>query len=405
MQEVIELNKKFPLRAVAGGILAMFLAFGIGRFAYTPLLPLMQKQTGLAVDMAGYLASMMYLGYLCGSVVVTKSLAKFGAIKMLRSGLILLVLASAAMASGSTFSYWALVMFGIGFSSAMIFLATLSLILGVFLDYGAGWLTASLYAGIGLAIVIIGLAVPVIGKISGWQGAWYLVALMALCGGLLCQLFLGPYGHTRQQGQASAPAWPLPGAKRAASFLIGAYFLHGFSYTIGGTFMVSMLSEFPGLQGHAHIGWILVGAMVIPSCLVWPIISSRLGEARTVTFLLALLALANIIVVTWQSQTGILVAAAVFGNSFLTIPGLVLSRLGRLAGGAKDQVIGLATILFGIAMVLGPSIGGIIAKQTGSFDRSLIMASIALLIAATVSSLAEPTKTVVKNTTRVRGEV
>ena len=62
-----DLQNRFPYRAVWGGIAAMFLAFGVGRFAYTPLLPLMREQTGLSLDLAGYLASLMYLGYLAGS--------------------------------------------------------------------------------------------------------------------------------------------------------------------------------------------------------------------------------------------------------------------------------------------------------------------------------------------------
>ncbi len=370
----------------------MFLAFGVGRFAYTPLLPLMQKEAGLAVDMAGYLASMMYLGYLSGSIIVTRTLFRTGARRMLSLGLILLVLASAAMMGGDFFIYWAMVMFAIGFSSAMIFLATLSLVLGIFLDYGAGWLTALLYSGIGAGIVLVGLVVPEIAKFSGWQGGWCFVALVSLLAGLGCSLLLRPYGLNKQPEQSTAAAWSEDGAKRAAVFLIGAYFLLGFAYTIGGTFMVSMLSEFNSLQNQAHIGWILVGAMVIPSCIIWPFVASHLGEVKTVTILLTLLALANLIIVAWPSQVGILLAAAVFGSSFLAIPGLVLGRLGKLAGGQKDKVIGLATILFGIAMVLGPSVGGLIAKQTGNFNRSLIMASIALLLAAGISMLAEPAR-------------
>ncbi len=381
-------RKKFPVRAVAGGVMAMFLAFGVGRFAYTPILPLMQDQVGLPVDLAGYLASMMYLGYLTGSVAVTKTLSRVRALTILRCGLIVLVLACGAMTAGDSFGSWALVMFWIGVSSAMIFLATLALLLGVFLDYGAGWLTALLYTGIGSGIVLIGLAVPEIGKISGWRGGWTFVALSALAGGMVCHLLLQPYGRHRPKGPSEEAAWPLPGAKRSAVFLVAAYVLHGFAYTIGGTFMVSMLAKFPGLQGQAHLAWILVGAMVIPSCIFWPIVSSRLGEVRIVTLLLVLLALSNLIVLFWRSPTGVLLAATLFGTSFLTIPGLVLGRLGKLAGSEKVEITGLATILFGIAMVIGPSTGGYIAKLTGSFDCSLALAVVALLLAAVISTRA-----------------
>jgi len=386
------LHKKFPLRAVFGGLMAMFLAFGVGRFAYTPLLPLMRDQAGVAIDQAGYLASMMYLGYLSGSILITRTLARLGAFNILRLGLIILVLASGAMALGQTFSSWALMMFGIGFSSAMIFLATLSLVLGIFLEYGAGWLTAFLYSGIGLAIVLFGLLVPSIGRASGWQNGWWFVAGAATLSGILCYLLLAPFNDRHLNQQVRHKAWPQHGAKRAAVFLIGAYCLHGFAYTIGSTFMISMLSEIPGLQGRAQIGWVLVGAMVIPACCLWPFVAARIGAVKSVTILLSLLALSNLCLLLWQSPLGVLLAAALFGSSFLTVPGLILGQLGLLAGGKRDEVTGLATILFGISMVLGPSTGGYITKLTGSFDISLAMASLALVCAAAISLQAFPVK-------------
>ncbi len=380
---------KFPFRTVSGGVVAMFLAFGVGRFAYTPLLPLMQEQAGLGLDMAGYLASMMYLGYLTGSIIVTKTLPRFGAIRILRFGLILLALGTWSMSAGDLFLYWAVVMFGVGVSSAAIFLAALSLVLGVFLEYGAVWLIAFLYSGIGAAIVLIGFSVPKIGLAIGWQGAWTFVALTAVMGGSLCLMLLSPCRRRYEKVSSDETAWAATAAKSAAFYLITAYFLHGFAYTIGGTFMVAMLANFSGIQGHAQMGWILVGAMVIPSCVIWPLIASRAGEIKTTAFLLALLAVSNIIVVCWQTPVGVLIAAGVFGSSFLVIPGLVLGSLGRLAGSRKDEVSGFATIMFGIAMVLGPSVGGLIAKLTGSFDWSLIMACVALFLASGIALMAE----------------
>lgn len=382
-------EKVFPLRAVSGGILAMFLAFGVGRFAYTPLLPLMQEQAGLALDQAGYLASMMYLGYLAGSFGVTKTLARCGAMQTLAFGLLLLVAGTWLMAVGDAFPFWSVVMFVIGVSSAAIFLSALSLVLGVFLEYGAGWLTALLYTGIGAAIVLLGLAVPEIGANTGWRGAWRFASLAAAVGGGGCFFLLASGRRQNHKIRMSETEWDVPGAKRSAVWLIIGYVLHGFGYTIGGTFMVAMLAALPGFAGHAHLGWVLVGAMVIPSCVVWPLIASRFGEVRITAVLLSLLAVSNLIAVLWPSPTGILVAAGGFGSSFLAIPGLVLGRLGRLAGDKKDEVTGFATILFGIAMVLGPSIGGVLARISGNFDWALGMASAALFIASATTVMAD----------------
>ena len=42
---------------------------GIGRFFYTPLLPLMQRDVGFGSDVAGLLASINFVGYLLGTVI------------------------------------------------------------------------------------------------------------------------------------------------------------------------------------------------------------------------------------------------------------------------------------------------------------------------------------------------
>src|SRR5882672_6312723 len=50
------------------GLAALAAAMGIGRFAFTPLLPMMQDDTGVSLAQGGYLASANYLGYLAGAL-------------------------------------------------------------------------------------------------------------------------------------------------------------------------------------------------------------------------------------------------------------------------------------------------------------------------------------------------
>ena len=50
------------------GTLAVAIALGIGRFAYTPILPYMQSELGLSSTQLGALASWNFFGYLIGSL-------------------------------------------------------------------------------------------------------------------------------------------------------------------------------------------------------------------------------------------------------------------------------------------------------------------------------------------------
>ena len=57
-----------PLRLATAGMLTLAAAIGIGRFAFTPVLPMMQKDLGLSLQAAGWLASANYAGYFVGAL-------------------------------------------------------------------------------------------------------------------------------------------------------------------------------------------------------------------------------------------------------------------------------------------------------------------------------------------------
>ena len=50
-------------------IAALAVAMGIGRFAFTPMLPLMVREGVISQDAGAWLAASNYLGYLCGALV------------------------------------------------------------------------------------------------------------------------------------------------------------------------------------------------------------------------------------------------------------------------------------------------------------------------------------------------
>src|SRR6516162_11297554 len=54
--------------AAAIGLVALASAMGIGRFALTPILPLMQQDAALTLTVGGWLATGNYLGYLLGAL-------------------------------------------------------------------------------------------------------------------------------------------------------------------------------------------------------------------------------------------------------------------------------------------------------------------------------------------------
>src|SRR5258708_21231249 len=57
-----------PWVTAVAGLVTLGVAMGIGRFAFTPILPMMQQDAAVSVAVGGWLASANYVGYLLGAI-------------------------------------------------------------------------------------------------------------------------------------------------------------------------------------------------------------------------------------------------------------------------------------------------------------------------------------------------
>ncbi|OXS15396.1 hypothetical protein CGX12_09150, partial [Zobellella denitrificans] len=115
--------------SLAAGIALLAIVMGIGRFAYTPLLPLMQADQPLSDLLAGWLASGNYLGYLLGALWLAGSRPGSKPLPRLRRQLLLNLACVAAMGLTSSPWLWLLWRFLAGWSSAAAFVLASGLVL------------------------------------------------------------------------------------------------------------------------------------------------------------------------------------------------------------------------------------------------------------------------------------
>ena len=117
------------LKVLGAGIFSLILVMGVARFAYTPLLPLMQQQAGLGMAEAGWLAAINYAGYLCGAL--TASLISDLVLKdrLYRIGMVVAVASTALMGLSNDLTVWAISRFVAGLCSAAGMLLGTGLIL------------------------------------------------------------------------------------------------------------------------------------------------------------------------------------------------------------------------------------------------------------------------------------
>ena len=83
--------------ALAGAV-SLAVAMGVGRFAFTPLLPMMLKDGTIDIGQGSWLATANYLGYLAGALLCMVLPRSWSGSVMIRSGLAATVLLTLGMA-------------------------------------------------------------------------------------------------------------------------------------------------------------------------------------------------------------------------------------------------------------------------------------------------------------------
>ena len=369
------------VRVLIGGVIALALAMGVGRFAFTPILPAMLAATGLETDGAGFIASLNYLGYFLGALGA--ALVPRGTVRTatFRAALVASVATTAGMGLTEDFTAWSVLRFVSGLASGFIFVLGVAMVLDALARAGREAWTGWLYTGIGLGIASSGLFVMLLGEGVGWRGDWLWLGLICTVTGMASWLWVTdpPEAGTA----ASKPVGTAPGGILSAPLLLLtlAYFLEGGGYIVSGTFLVAILKSAPDTVALGDAAWVIAGLVCMPSGLIWAAAGRRLGLWRAL-ILAHLVQAAGILLPMLGSPVAGLLSAASFGGTFVGIVMLSFTLGRRLSGGAAARVVGAMTSAYGLGQILGPLPAGIAVARTGSYDTALIGAAAAVVIGA-----------------------
>ena len=377
-------------KTLASGILALVVAMGIGRFAYTPILPAMQATFGLSNGMSGALASSNYLGYLVGAILAAAVPSAGRQTFLLRASLILVVLTTCLVAFTTEFWVWMAVRFVAGVASAGVFVFASGVILGVLASMDKQKLSGWLYSGVGAGIAISGVLVLALnrllpmGYVSGWRADWIGMAVLATVLLIPCWAWI-----PRSENDAERRACPESISSRARrrvflTFLLllsVAYFLEGTGYIVSGTFLVKIIEELPGLGGFGTSAWILVGLAAIPSTVLWAWAASRVGFVGTLIVAYIVQAIGVVLPVLSGTEWAAALSAILFGGTFMGIVALTITYAREVVPSQQAaRAIAVLTAAFGVGQVVGPLIAAGLASGPNDFGLSLVAASSALFV-------------------------
>ncbi|HSK39344.1 MAG TPA: YbfB/YjiJ family MFS transporter [Arenibaculum sp.] len=373
-------------RKAFGGMFGLAIAMGVGRFAFTPILPGMQAEAGLGDDGAGLLASLNYAGYFAGALLATRVPRGPVRTAAFRFCLLLSLATTAGMAASPAFAVWAVLRLTAGLASAGMLILGSAMVLDALAAAGRGALAGLTFGGVGLGIAGSGAAVAALD--AGWRADW-----LVLAAGCLALAPPAWFWVTDPPGAADAGT---PGggrgirASRPLLLLTTAYFLEGAGYIVTGTFLVALLARLPETAGIAQTAWIVVGLSGAVSVVFWSWAGKRLGLRPALAAAHLVQAAAILAPVVSAGPAAAIAGAIGFGGTFMGITALTLA-LGRdLAAGRSGPVIGLLTAAFALGQVLAPYPAGLLLAATRDFDVPLAAAAGLVLAGALLVALSVP---------------
>jgi predicted MFS family arabinose efflux permease len=362
-----------------GGLVALAAALGIGRFVYTPILPLMVEALGMTKAQAGLLASANFVGYLIGALVAAAPALGGSRRRWLLAALTVSALTTAAMAFVSSTAAFLALRFVGGVASAFVLVFASALVLDRLGAAGRPRLSAVHFAGVGAGTALSAVLVSaLIAAGRDWRALWLAGGLAALLATLVAARLIADHVDP-VPAKATVRADRLN--PRLAAF-VTAYGLFGFGYIITATFLVAIVRGADQVRALEPVVWLVVGLTAAPSVAVWTRASERMGIAVAFALACGLEAVGVAASVLWVTPLGVLLAAALLGGTFMGLTALGLIGGRRLARGDPRPTLAVMTAAFGLGQIVGPVFAGAVYDATGSFLLPSLTAAAALALGA-----------------------
>ena len=382
------------------GLVSLAVAMGIGRFAFTPLLPMMLSDGVVDLPGASWLASANYLGYMLGAILCTlqpwiwarlRWLPSLAYASLVRAGLLATGALTLAMAWQLP-AAWPVLRFAAGVTSAVVFVYTSGWCLARLSRLGVPALGGIIYAGPGAGIVVSGLLASAMVALH-WTAAtgWLIFGVLAFgLSATVWRIFRGGDERLRALGAPAPQAASLSGTANHGpaemAVLTLAYSLAGFGYIITATFLpVIARAALPG-SAWLDLFWPIFGLGVMTGALL----ATRLphgGDMRVRLGICYVVQALGIAASLWSpSLAGFVIGSLLLGIPFTAITFFAMQEVRRLRPATAASYIGLLTAAYGVGQIAGPPLVALLLRHSATtgegFTLSLEIAAAALLAGA-----------------------
>jgi MFS family permease len=342
-------------RVAACGIVALAVAMGIGRFAFTPLMPLMLRDGTLSAATGAEWAAANYVGYLAGALTA----ARFSAdprrgLRLALCGIALTTLAAAWAGSGATALLGAVLRAAAGLFSAWALICTSSWGLAELSRRQAPQLGAWMYTGVGLGITAAGLLAWLGGRQPA-QWLWLELGLLAVAGAAFVRRRLHDAGTPSAAHAEGRPSSPGPTDTEYGHLpLVLCYGSFGFGYIVPATFLPAMAQQQVSDPLVFGLTWPLLGLAAVVSVAAAASWLSDWPRRRVWALAQGTMALGTALPLATQALWALATSAVLVGGTFMvaTMAGLQLARE-RLPSNPMP-LLARMTVAFAAGQIAGP---------------------------------------------------
>ncbi|MBT9431267.1 YbfB/YjiJ family MFS transporter [Candidatus Sodalis endolongispinus] len=365
------------IKVALSGFLALLVAMGIGRFAFTPQVPLMIADGQLTLTSAALVAAFNYLGYLLGAYDAMR--ARRGMEKRLWLGGVDLVVGAAA----SALDTHAALRFLIGWSSGWAMVLVAAWTNNQLLRLRRPALSAAVFAGPGTGIFASGMLAMLlhycrVDAATAWlvYGAVAAVLIAFISRNLPRS---GTLAHPAQTARVAALSLPL-------KKLLWSYYLAGFGYILPATFLSQMAAQRFPASAFGQWVWPVFGAASVGAASVGGIVLGiltrhRLSAGRRLALTLWAQGVGVLLMISLPGIGSLIVGALLTGGGFLSVVQLTLECSRRQAPDHLRHMAGLLTCGYALGQLAGPMLSALSSWWTGRLEPALLASMLALAIA------------------------
>lgn len=377
------------------GLYCLAVVMGFGRFLFTATLPDIMSELALSTTVAGWLASVNYIGYFIGALIAMFVPQRLTWQTLMVWALISVVTTTALVIPDMSLIFWYVIRLFAGIASGVAMILSSTLVIQSFSDARRSVLSTLHYAGIGVGISASALLTWALLSYDFHYDVIWLVAGLTSAPLLWLLYTIKPSDRAVSEPKPTTKIASIAqtyrnfkrslydaisGHAKPIFLLSASYALAGFGYITSATFLPVMATQRLDAPAAGLIIWLIVGLFAMLSNPIWGALAKRIGEIKTLMGLTLLQALGMLLPLGLDGAFGLYANAVILGLTFVGMVSMTLIIIKNITPAYSNLLMGLATLAYAVGQFIGPLVTVALAGAQDNFNAGLLVAGFGLIV-------------------------